>query len=68
MVVVEEKLEAALAASEMNWGELAVEMGVARQCLHRWKTGRKPWPPARVKQVARVLGVPVAAITAKREG
>jgi len=36
---------------------LAAELGVSRVALHKWITGRAPWPEDRVVQVCVVLGV-----------
>lgn len=38
-----------------NW--LAGELGVSRAVLHRWISGRKPWPEARVVQLCALLGI-----------
>ena len=42
---------------------LATEMGVSREVLHRWLTGRAPWPAARLTQAAGLLGVEESALT-----
>lgn len=37
---------------------LAMELGVSRQVMGRWMTGRRPWPRARAEQVAALLEIP----------
>lgn len=37
--------------------ELAQEMGVSRQVLHAWITGRKKWPEDRVTQLCALTGL-----------
>lgn len=35
---------------------LAEAMGVSRVALHKWITGRAPWPPGRRDQVCELTG------------
>lgn len=63
MVVVRDRLVAVLAERGMAIGELAAAMGVSRQALHRWMSGRRPWPADRVTQAAVLLGIDRAEIT-----
>jgi transcriptional regulator with XRE-family HTH domain len=52
------RLDERLASKGWSWNRLAQEVGVSRQVMGRWMSGRRPWPRARAEQVARLLGVP----------
>lgn len=57
MVVSEEsRVEQLLRERGRTREWLAGELGVSRQVLHRWISGRAPWPVDRKTQVAQLLG------------
>lgn len=56
------RLESELRAQKVTRIELAARMGVARQTLHKWMTGKRPWPADRKSQAAVLLGVPRAEL------
>lgn len=42
---------------------LAAQLGVSRQALQRWLSGREPMPRERAQAAAQVLGVPIEEIS-----
>lgn len=56
------RLARTLAAQGRRASWVASALGVHRNTISRWVNGRDPIPPARVLQLAALLGVPTSAI------
>lgn len=53
-------IKAAMARAGLNGPELAESLGICRQTVHHWETGRNSPGPARLAQIANALGCLVA--------
>lgn len=52
------RLDERLEELGLSWNQLALQVGVSRQVMGRWMSGRRPWPRARAAQVAELVGLP----------